>query len=81
MMRPNEQIEDVLKGKGIFPGQSVSWVTVFGTKRFGCVMGILKDGKVDIQASNARFTVIGVCLNPEPDCSDPITADQREIYA
>ena len=56
-------------------------MTVFGTKRFGCVMGILPDGKVDIQASNARFTVNGVCLNPEPDCTDPITADQREIYA
>lgn len=81
MMRTQKQIEEILKAKGIFPGQSVSWMTPFGTKRFGCVMGYLNDGKIDIQASNARFTVNGVCLNPEPDCNDPITADQREIYA
>ena len=80
-MRTQEQIQDILKVKGIFPGQSVSWVTCIGTKRFGCVTGYLADCKVDIQASNARFTVNGVCLRPEPDCADPITADQREIYA
>ena len=80
-MRTQDEIEGILKAKGIFPGQSVSWITCLGTKRLGCVMGYLNDGKVDIQASNARLTVNGVCLRPEPDCSDPIAADQREIYS
>ena len=37
-------------------------------------------GRVEIQASNARFPVDAALLRLEPDCNDPIMADVRSTY-
>lgn len=80
MKRTQKQIRQSVIDAGISPGLSVCWDTNLGWFRFGCVLEILEDGIVRVQAMNGKIDISFVCLVIRHDIDDPILADQQATY-